>query len=413
MVIKHRCANGIRILLEKIPYVRSVSMGIWVGTGSRYENVSNNGISHFIEHMLFKGTKTRSAREIAEAFDRIGGQVNAFTSKECTCYYAKVMDSDAPYALTILADMLFHSRFDRGELEKEKQVIGEEIKMYEDSPDDLVHDLLSAASFAHHPLGYPILGTKKTLADFGPDDLKKHMHTHYTPDNIVVSVAGRVNEDFIQTVEDIFMDYKVPEAEERQPAPSFSPGKIARKKETEQAHVCFGFEGVPSSDEAMVPLMVLNNALGGSMSSRLFQKIREELSLAYSVFSFHTAFKDSGLLTIYGAAAAGKVEELGKSILHIIDELTKKGLTDKELESSKAQIKGSILFGLESTNSRMGQNAKNEMYLGRELSIDEMIKKIDTVTLNDVQRVAKLIFSGPYSCSIVSPTGEMPAALIG
>ncbi|RYL95296.1 insulinase family protein [Sporolactobacillus sp. THM7-4] len=411
MVIKHRCSNGVRIVLEKVPSVRSVSLGIWVGTGSRYENELNNGISHFIEHMLFKGTDTRNAREIAEAFDQIGGQVNAFTSKECTCYYAKVMDSDATYALEILSDMLFHSRFDQTELEKEKQVIGEEIKMYEDTPDDLVHDLLSAASFAHHPLGYPILGTKRTLADFSPDDLRKHMQTHYTPDNIVVSVAGHVNEEFISEIEEIFAGYQVPEMDERQPAPSFYPGKIARKKETEQAHVCFGFAGVSSKADELVPLMVMNNALGGSMSSRLFQEVREERGLAYSVFSFHTSYKDSGLLTIYGGTAAGQIEELGKTILETIHTVTRDGLTEKELASSKAQIKGNMILGLESTNSRMSRNAKNELILGRDRSIDEMIEKIDRVTLGDVHEVAKMIFDKPYSCSIVSPTGEMPVAI--
>lgn len=411
MVIKHTCSNGVRILLEKIPSVRSASIGIWVGTGSRYENEANNGISHFIEHMLFKGTQTRSAREIAEAFDRIGGQVNAFTSKECTCFYAKVMDNDASYAIHVLADMLFHSRFDKVDLEKEKQVIGEEIKMYEDTPDDLVHDLLSAASFAHHPLGYPILGTKRTLADFGPDDLRSHMHTHYTPDNIVVSVAGNVDEPFIDEIDQIFADYEVPETEERQPAPSFHSGKIARKKETEQAHVCLGYAGVSSNDGEMVPLMVMNNALGGSMSSRLFQNVREERGLAYSVFSFHTAYKDSGLLTIYGGTGADQIEELGETILETIQTMTREGLTEKELASSKAQIKGNMILGLESTNSRMSRNAKNELILGHDRPIDEMITKIDAVTMDDVCDVASMIFDKPYSCSIVSPTGEMPAAL--
>lgn len=411
VVIKKKLSNGVRILLETIPTVRSVSIGIWVGTGSRYENESNNGISHFIEHMLFKGTETRSARDIAEAFDQIGGQVNAFTSKESTCYYAKVMDKDASYAIQVLADMFFHSRFDKDDMEKEKQVIGEEIKMYEDTPDDLVHDLLSATSFAHHPLGYPILGTKQTLADFGPEDLRAHMRTHYTPDNIVISVAGNVDKDFIQEIEAIFSDYKIPDADERQLAPSFNPGKIARKKETEQAHICLGFAGFSSSDQTMAPLMVMNNALGGGMSSRLFQEVREERGLAYSIFSFHTAFKDSGLLTVYGGTGANQVEDLGKTILETIHRMVEKGITEKELESSKAQIKGNMIFGLESTNSRMGRNAKNELILGKDRTIDETIALIDAVTLDDVHQVSKSVFENPYSCSVVSPSGSLPVAL--
>lgn len=411
MVIKKKLPNGVRLLLENIPTVRSVSIGIWVGTGSRYENESNNGISHFIEHMLFKGTQTRNSREIAEAFDKIGGQVNAFTSKESTCYYAKVMDKDAGYAMRVLADMFFHSRFDKDDMEKEKQVIGEEIKMYEDTPDDLVHDLLSATSFAHHPLGYPILGTQKTLSDFGPDDLRAHMRMHYTPENIVISVAGNVPVEFLNEIEDIFSLYEIPDADERQPAPSFNPGKIARKKETEQAHICLGFSGYSSRDRSMAPLMVMNNTLGGGMSSRLFQEVREERGLAYSVFSFHTAFKDSGLLTIYGGTGANQIEDLGKTILESIHRLTDHGISDKELESSKAQIKGNLIFGLESTNGRMGRNAKNELILGRERSIDETIALIDAVTLGDVHRVAQEVFEKPYSCSVVSPTGDLPVAL--
>lgn len=411
MVTKHICSNGVRILFEKIPAVRSVTVGIWVGTGSRYENEKNNGISHFIEHMLFKGTDSRSARDIAEAFDRIGGQVNAFTSKEYTCYYAKVLDHYALYAVTVLADMLFHSRFDKADLEKEKQVVGEEIKMYEDTPDDLVHDLLSAASYAHHPLGYPILGTERTLDDFSADDLKEYMATHYTSDNIIVSIAGNAEERFVSEVETIFSAYDVPRKEERQLAPLFYPGKIARKKETEQAHVCLGFEGVSSDDEAIFPLIVMNNAFGGSMSSRLFQEVREERGLAYSVFSYHTSYKDSGLLTIYGGTGAEQIEALSETILETIRTLAKDGLTNKELHASKEQIKGNMILGLESTNSRMSRNAKNELINGRERTIGEITEKIDAVTLADVHDAAAMIFDKPFSCSIVSPTGDMPEAL--
>lgn len=411
MVIRYIASNGVRVLLERIPSVRSVSIGIWVATGSRYEHQSNNGISHFIEHMLFKGTKKRNARQIAEAFDRIGGQVNAFTSKECTCYYAKVMDRDASFALNVLADMFFNSRFDEDELAKEKQVVDEEIKMYEDTPDDLVHDLLSEITFAHHPLGFPILGTERTLADFQPDDLKTYMHRHYTPQQIVVSIAGNVAESFIDEVDRLFCPYRAPATGQRQAAPHFFPGKIARRKETEQAHICFGYEGVSNSDDEVLPLMVMNNALGGGMSSRLFQEVREKCGLAYSVFSFHTAYKDSGLLTIYGGTGSARLGQLGEAIQRTIRKMLREGLTDRELSSSKQQIKGSILFGLESTNNRMTRNAKNELILGRDRSVDEIIGRIDAVTQEEVQDVAQKIFTKPYSCSIVSPTGEMPTAI--
>ncbi|MFX3618508.1 MAG: M16 family metallopeptidase [Sporolactobacillus sp.] len=411
MLIKHTCPNGIRILFEEIPSVRSVSIGIWVATGSRYERAENNGISHFIEHMLFKGTKTRNARQIAEAFDKIGGQVNAFTSKECTCYYAKVMDRDANYAVNVLADMFFHSRFDEKDMEKEKQVIGEEIKMYEDTPDDLVHDLLSATSFAHHPLGYPILGRTETLARFRPEDLRHHIAEHYAPENIVVSIAGHVPPDFIEDVAAVFSAYQMPSTKESQPAPAFHSGKIARKKETEQAHICLGYSGLANNDKDLARLMVMNNVLGGGMSSRLFQNIREELGLAYSIFSFHTAYKDSGLLTIYGGTGVSQIESLSEMILKTIDRFIEEGATGAELASSKAQIKGNAIFSLESTDSRMSRNAKNEMILGRDRTIDEFTAEVDAVTLEDVQAVAQRIFKQPYSCSVVSPTGQMPAVL--
>ncbi|MFT8871319.1 MAG: pitrilysin family protein [Sporolactobacillus sp.] len=411
MVIKHTCANGVRILLEEVPQVRSVSLGIWVGTGSRFESKENNGISHFIEHMLFKGTKTRNARQIAEAFDCVGGQVNAFTSKECTCYYAKVLEADASYAMTVLADMFFHSCFDGQDMEKEKQVIGEEIKMYEDTPDDLVHDLLSAVSFAHHPLGYPILGHAETLARFQPDDLRHHMASHYSPNHVVVSIAGHVSADFISEVEAIFSDRRFVESADVQSVPIFIPGRIAQKKETEQAHICFGFSGVSSSDQELIPLMVMNNILGGGMSSRLFQNVREDKGLAYSIFSFHSAYKDSGLLTIYGGTRNDQLDALSETVFETIDAFVTHGISDEELASSKAQIKGNAVFGLESTDSRMSRNAKNELIFNRSRSIDEFIHQVDATSADEVIDMARKIFRSSYACAVVSADGKLPVAV--
>jgi predicted Zn-dependent peptidase len=237
LIKKYTCQNGVRIVFENIPTVRSVAIGIWIGTGSRNENPQNNGVSHFLEHMFFKGTKTRSAREIAESFDSIGGQVNAFTSKEYTCYYAKVLDDHAGYALDVLADMFFHSTFDEEELKKEKNVVYEEIKMYEDTPDDIVHDVLSRATFGSHPLGYPILGTEETLAKFNGDTLREYMNGHYTPDNVVISVAGNVSEKFINEVEKLFGAYETGMSKREFEKPSFMDQKLARQKDTEQAHL--------------------------------------------------------------------------------------------------------------------------------------------------------------------------------
>ncbi|MFD2616841.1 M16 family metallopeptidase [Terrilactibacillus laevilacticus] len=410
MITKHVCSNGVRIILETLPTVRSVTIGFWVATGSRYENEKNNGISHFIEHMLFKGTVNRTAREIAESFDRIGGQVNAFTSKEYTCYYARVLDEHAEYAVNILSDMLFHSKLDDEDINKEKQVIGEEIKMYDDTPDDLVHDLLSEASFGKHPLGFPILGTEQTIQSFTQQDLKDHMTAFYTPDNIVVSIAGNVDEKIIPIVERIFETTPKRIHRQKIQKPTFRPDHLLRKKETEQAHVCLGYEGIANNHETLFPLIVMNNILGGSMSSRLFQEIREDRGLAYSTFSFHTSYKDSGILTLYGGTGRDQMDELCDALLKTVEKIADQGVTQNELENSKEQLKGNMMLSLESTSSRMSRNAKNELTLGRQREMDEMIEKINSVTLNDVSSIAKTIFNQPFSYSIVSPAEDIPKA---
>lgn len=401
-----------RIVLENIPTVRSVAIGVWIGTGSRFENTKNNGISHFLEHMFFKGTKTRTAREIAESFDSIGGQVNAFTSKEYTCYYAKVLDTHSPYALEVLADMFFNSTFDEGELLKEKNVVLEEIKMYEDTPDDIVHDMLSRASFQNHELGFPILGTEETLNTFTGNTLRDYMDTHYVPEEVVISVAGNVDESFIKEIEKWFGDYKTsgiikPEIQ----SPVFYPEKLSRKKETEQAHLCLGFPGLSLKDKRSYSLIILNNIFGSSMSSRLFQEVREQKGLAYSVFSYHSAFQDNGIFTIYGGTAPHQLDELYNTILNIVDDLKVNGITDKELKNSKEQIKGNLMLSLESTNSRMSRNGKHELILGYHRTLDDMVESIDNVSKDDVNTLVQSIFSEGCSASLVSPQGELPKGL--
>lgn len=411
MIKTYTCQNGVRVVLEHIPTVRSVAIGIWIGTGSRNENEQNNGISHFLEHMFFKGTTTRSARDIAESFDRIGGQVNAFTSKEYTCYYAKVLDTHASFALDILADMFFHSTFVDEELQKEKNVVFEEIKMYEDTPDDLVHDLLSKASYGNHPLGYPILGTEQTLATFTGDTLRQYMYETYTPDRVVISIAGNVDESFIQQVEAYFGSFTRQKGNDVYVAPSFYPNKIARKKETEQAHVCIGFNGLPIGHEDVYSLIILNNILGGSMSSRLFQEVREQRGLAYSIFSYHSAYRDGGMVTIYGGTGSQQLDLLFDTIQQTIEQLKQDGITEKELENSKEQMKGNLMLSLESTNSRMSRNGKNELLLGRHRSLDEIIESIDRVTKESVDRMAQTIFTDDFSVALISPEGTLPKSL--
>jgi predicted Zn-dependent peptidase len=412
MIKKYTCQNGVRIVLEQIPTVRSVAIGVWIGTGSRDENPKNNGISHFLEHMFFKGTTTRSAREIAESFDSIGGQVNAFTSKEYTCYYAKVLDTHADYALEVLADMFFNSTFDGEELKKERNVVIEEIKMYEDTPDDIVHDLLSKAVYENHPLGYPILGTEDILNTFTSDTLKNYITERYTPENIVISIAGNIPESFIGEVEKYFGNYEGGKRIEPEMQSSFHSNRISRKKDTEQAHLCIGFNGLNVGHEDIYTLIILNNILGGSMSSRLFQEVREQRGLAYSVFSYHSAYQDSGIVTIYGGTGAKQLDVLYETIQETLDKLKAEGITDKELKNSKEQLKGSLMLGLESTNSRMSRNGKNELLLKRHRSLDEIIEQIDNVTMQGVNNMANTIFTDQYSLSLISPEGEFPKGLI-
>lgn len=408
MIKKYTCQNGVRIVLENIPTVRSVAIGVWIGTGSKDENPKNNGISHFLEHMFFKGTTTRTAREIAESFDSIGGQVNAFTSKEYTCYYAKVLDTHASYALEVLADMFFNSTFDEEELKKEKNVVLEEIKMYEDTPDDIVHDLLSKAVYENHPLGYPILGTEETLNTFSGNTLREYIQERYIPENVVISVAGNISDAFIAEVEKYFGSYHGENKQAAENKSTFHFNRISRKKETEQAHLCIGYNGLQVGHEDIYSLIVLNNILGGSMSSRLFQEVREQRGLAYSVFSYHSAYQESGVVTIYGGTGAQQLDVLFETIQETLQKLKQDGITEKELVNSKEQLKGSLMLSLESTNSRMSRNGKNELLLKRHRSLDEIIEQIDQVTKQGVDQMTNTIFTDQYSLSLISPNGEFP-----
>lgn len=411
MIVRHTCKNGVRVVLEKIPTVRSVAIGVWIKTGSNNETPELNGVSHFLEHMFFKGTTNRNAKEIAESFDSIGGQVNAFTSKEYTCYYAKVLDTHSDYALEVLGDMFFNSIFDDGELEKEKNVVYEEIKMYDDTPDDLVHDLLSKVIYEKHPLGYPILGTEETLRSFNSDTLRQYMKDFYTPDQVVVSIAGNIDESFIQSVEQLFGTYEGKKKEINFGIPTIHYGKIVRKKETEQAHLCVGYRGLEIGHDDLYSLITLNNILGGSMSSRLFQDVREQRGLAYSVFSYHSSYQDSGMVAIYAGTGKNQVNQLFETIQDTLKTLKAEGISDKELKNCKEQLKGNLMLGLESTNSRMSRNGKNELMLGQHRSLDEIIQLIDKVTTRNVNDIANFVFTDEYAVSLVSPDGEMPSSL--
>ncbi|MEB3102618.1 M16 family metallopeptidase [Ferviditalea candida] len=398
--------NGLRIVYEEIPTMRSVSFGIWVKTGSRNESPENNGISHLIEHMLFKGTEKYSVREIAEIFDGIGGNVNAFTAKEYTCYYAKVLDRHLPIAVDVLADMFFHSLLDGEELRKEKNVIFEEISMYEDTPDDMVHDLVTRAAYGSHSLGYSILGTEDILGELHSEDLRKYMKEYYTIENTVISVAGNINNNVIDLIDKHFGSYANLGIERSQPVPEFLGGHIFHAKTTEQNHFCLSLPGCSTDDDRLYAMVMLNNAIGGGMSSRLFQEVREKRGLAYSIYSYHSAFIDSGLFTIYAGTAPKQTEEVLKVTLDVLDEIRRNGLSDKELAQGKEQLKGSLILSLESTSSRMNRIGKNELILGKHYSLDEMIEKIDSVTMEDILEMTKRIFTEPFSFSMVGQSEE-------
>ncbi|SEB47700.1 pitrilysin family protein [Paenibacillus sp. GP183] len=406
-MINYRLHNGLRVIMEQIPTFRSVSFGIWVKTGSRNEKPQDNGISHFIEHMLFKGTKRHSAKDIAEIFDGIGGNVNAFTSKEYTCFYAKVLDEHLPIAMDILSDMFFHSTFDEGELDKEKNVIFEEISMYEDTPDDLVHDLAAKAAYGSHSLGYTILGTEEQLSAMKSDDLRRYMKKYYNVENTVISLAGNIDDSVRELVEKYFGGFNNSGEETGYEVPDFLGELVFHAKKTEQNHICLSLPGLSLKEDNLYPMVLLNNVIGGGMSSRLFQEIREKRGLAYSVYSYHSSHIDSGMFTIYTGTAPKQTEEVLKVTLELLHEIADKGMTDSELKKGKEQLKGSLILSLESTSSRMNRLGKNELMTGKHYSLDEMIERIESVRMEHIRELTQNLFSAPFALSMVGDSDQV------
>ncbi|MCR4434313.1 MAG: pitrilysin family protein [Clostridiales bacterium] len=395
MFKRYKLDNGIRVVCEKIPYMHSVSLGIWIGTGSRNENISNNGISHFIEHMLFKGTESKSAKEIAETIDNIGGQLNAFTGKECTCFYAKTLDAHINISLELLSDMFFNSRFDKKDIDVENKVILEEIGMYEDSPEELVHDLLSETIWAGDSLGYPILGTEESLRNINRQTIQEYLRQNYTPENTVISVAGNYEDDKLaELIEQYFSGWNL-QVKSKKPykTPEFVVNSRIREKDTEQVHICLGFNGIEQGNDELYALLAVNNILGGGMSSRLFQKIREEKGLAYSIYSYPSSYKDAGQFTIYAGMNPEHLEKVIALIYKEIDGLRKNGIGKEDLEKSKEQLKGSYILGLESTSSRMNSIGKSELLLGVIYTPEEILQKIDNITMEDIHRAIASTFN--------------------
>ncbi|MGI2327178.1 M16 family metallopeptidase [Planococcus sp. YIM B11945] len=400
MVNTHICGNGLRIVSEQIPHFRSVAVGVFVKAGSRDESPEENGITHFIEHMLFKGTETRSAKQIAREFDRIGGDINAYTSKEYTCYYAKVLDHHAEHAVRVIADMFFHSKMDPTEIDRERQVVLEEISMTEDMPDDDVHEQLWKVMYPKHSIGAPILGTADTLPSFTKEKIIEFMDRFYTPKNTVVSVAGNITPQLIKLIEALFGSFQRDGQDKLYLPPDFSSGYSYKNKDTEQGHLCLGYPGLSMNDSEIFSFSVLNNILGGSMSSRLFQEIREERGLAYSIYSYHSAYSDHGTLAIYGGTADEQMPELQEVIVQSLAKLRGQGLTAEEVNDSKEQLKGNLMLGLESTSSRMSRNGKQELMLGKHQDYDEILSLIDNVTKERTEALMDL-FAGTPAISII------------
>jgi len=381
--------NGIRIILENIPHFRSVSIGIWFKAGSAYERQEENGLSHFIEHMLFKGTKERTAKQIAEAMDSVGGQLNAFTAKEYTCFYCKVMDEHIETGVNLLSDMVLNSVFDPEEIEKEKCVILEEINMYDDSPEDLVHELLSEAFFGTHPLAMPILGKAEQLVEYSRSDMLKFMSKFYTADNMVISVAGNIQEDnLLQIIEKYFGNWYHGGGNPVQEKLEYNKGRaLFVRKEIEQFHATIGFPGIAAGHDDIYPMLVLNNILGGGMSSRLFQKIREDRGLAYSLFSYPSNYLPGGMFSIYAGMKPNQTEEVLKLVMEEVHLMKNKGFDEREFHMAKEQLKGNYILGIESTGSRMNSIGKAKLLMDKVLTPEEVVEKIKKVQPCEVERL--------------------------
>lgn len=387
--------NGLRIVGERLPYLRSVSIGVWLRVGSMMETPAENGLSHYLEHMVFKGTKKRTNRQIAEEMDAVGGQLNAFTGKDCTCLYAKVIDENIDLAVDILADLTLNATLDEADFNKERGVILEEIAMDEDSPEDLVHELLSKAQFGDQALAMPILGTEELISAYTRDDLYAFRAHHYRPADTVVALCGNYDPEAVYAlIAERFGGWQ--NGGERTEPGLMTPltGRtLVKEKDTEQLHLCLGYPGTPYGDRGIYPQAILNNLLGGAMSSRLFQRIREELGMAYSIYTYPNSYLSCGVFAVY----AGVSQKNGQLVLDEIDSelkrLLRDGITEKEFREGKQQLRGGYLLGLESPGGRMQAMGRGMLLLDRIITPADTIAKIDAVTLDDVMAAANRILT--------------------
>jgi predicted Zn-dependent peptidase len=406
-------SSGLRVLTETLPGVRSAAIGIWVGVGSRDESVPEAGATHYLEHLLFKGTSRRSALEISSTLEAVGGDLNAFTSHEYTCYYARVLDADLPLAVDVLSDMVLGSLIRAEDVDAERGVVLEEIAMHDDDPGDAVHDVFATALLGSSPLGRPILGTVSSIEGMPRDRLHDYYRTRYSQDSIVVSVSGALDHDeVVRAVTAAFT--RTDDVPEAAPAPArlgsrkpFPGGRTTvATRSTEQAHVVLGSAGLPRTDPRRHALTLLSTALGEGMSSRLFQEIREKRGLAYSVYSFTSHFADAGMFGVYAGCAPRRVGEVLGLCRAGIASVADQGLSEDELQRAKGQSRGALVLGLEDPLSRMSRLAKAELVYGELPSVDELLARFDRVTADDVREVAADVLGGPLSLGAVGPFDE-------
>src|SRR5580658_7732996 len=410
--------GGLRVVTEFLPAVRSVALGIWVGVGSRDEDESHAGATHYLEHLLFKGTRKRSALDISSAMDAVGGELNAFTAKEYTCYYARVLDADLPLAIDVLSDMVTDSLIEPKDVDAERNVVLEEIAMNEDDPGDTVHEAFTTRLFGDTPLGRPILGTVDSINAITRDQIFEHYRARYTPPSIVVAAAGNLDHDMVVEGVQAAFAAALGDAGSAAPAgprlrdagglwdgygPAAGSGVNLISRPIEQANLVLGCEGLSRTDDRRFALGVLNAALGGGMSSRLFQEVREKRGLAYSVYSFNSQHADIGLWGIYAGCLPAKADEVLAICAEEIAKVCDDGLTAEELDRGKGQLRGSIVLGLEDPASRMTRLGKSELVYPALEPVDEILGRIDGVTLDDVRDVAKAILTRPKALAVVGP----------
>jgi predicted Zn-dependent peptidase len=399
--------NGIRLVTERIPHVRSVAVGVWVETGSRHESPERAGISHFIEHLVFKGTESRSAEEIAKAVDSVGGQMDAFTTKEHTCFYVSVLDQHLPLAVDLLADILRHPLFGADDIEREKTVVLQEFNMVEDTPDDLIHDLFAQRIWPGHPLGRPILGDKKIVQGFDRDTVLGHFREEYCPERIVIAAAGHIEHDAVaDLLGSRFRGFRrgCPPRVETPPAVASRLELI--DKPLEQVHFVLGGRGLPQDASERYVLSLLNTVVGGSMSSRLFQEIRERRGLVYAIHSGNAAFRDSGLFYVYAGSDRHQFGRVVELTLAELRKIRTHGVTAEELQRAKDHLEGSLMLSLESTSSRMTRIAKQELYFGQYFTLDEILSSIDGVSPAQIEAlIDRLLGQNPLSLVALGPAG--------